>query len=107
MYVEKSKEKEVTDSEEDEEEKKDEGGKEGDEPKIEEVAEEKEKEEKKKKAKKAKEVSHEWGQLNKNKLFWMRHSEDVTNEEHASFHRSLSNDWALVSEAFQRRGRPA
>merc|ERR1712135_57826 len=47
LYVEKSKEKEVTDSEEDEEEKKEEEGKEGDEPKIEEVDEEKEKEEKK------------------------------------------------------------
>merc|ERR1711918_251721 len=43
LYVEKSKEKEVTDSEE-EEEKKEEEGKEGDEPKIEEVDEEKEKE---------------------------------------------------------------
>merc|ERR1712013_931557 len=42
LYVEKSKEKEVTDSEEDEEEKKkDEEGKDGDEPKIEEVDEEK------------------------------------------------------------------
>merc|ERR1711976_1045551 len=39
LYVEKSKEKEVTDSEEEEEEKKDEE-KEGDEPKIEEVDEE-------------------------------------------------------------------
>merc|ERR1712091_625010 len=63
LYVEKSKEKEVTDSEEEEEEKKDEEGKEGDEPKIEEVDEEKEKEEKKKKTKKVKEVSHEWEQL--------------------------------------------
>merc|ERR1712187_637226 len=44
LYVEKSKEKEVTDSEEEEEEKKDDEGKEGDEPKIEEVDEEKEKE---------------------------------------------------------------
>merc|ERR1712036_58397 len=73
LYVEKSKEKEVTDSEE-EEEKKDEEGKEGDEPKIEEVDEEKEKE-----------VNHEWEQLNKNKPLWMRKSEDVTNEEYASF----------------------
>merc|ERR1711991_1274283 len=52
LYVEKSKEKEVTDSEDEEEEKKDEDGKEGDEPKIE-------------------EVSHEWEQLNKNKPLWM------------------------------------
>jgi len=46
LYVEKSKEKEVTDSE-DEEEKKEEEGKDGDEPKIEEVDEEKEKKEEK------------------------------------------------------------
>merc|ERR1712205_301051 len=61
LYVEKSNEKEVTDSEDEEEAKKEEG-EDGDEPKIEEV-DEAEKEEKKKKTKKVKEVTHDWEQL--------------------------------------------
>merc|ERR1712022_27062 len=91
LYVEKSNEKEVTDSEDDEEAKKEEG-EDGDEPKIEEVGEA-EKEEKKKKTKKVKEVTHDWEQLNKNKPLWMRKAEEVTTEEYASFYRALSNDW--------------
>ena len=46
--------------------------------------------EKKKKVK----FAHDWVELNKNKPFGMRSSDDVTDEEeYASFRRSLSNDW--------------
>merc|ERR1712093_956365 len=81
LYIEKSTEKEVTDSEdEEEEEDKEKEKKEGeeDEPKIEEVDEEKE--EKKKKTKKVQEVTHEWEQLNKTKPILMRKPDDVTTE---------------------------
>ena len=91
LYVEQSKEKDLTDCEEQEE--REGAGKDCDDPKIEEVDEEKENEEKKKKTKKVKEMSREWEQLFKNKPMWMLKSEDVPNEEYASFYNSLSNDW--------------
>merc|ERR1712010_82315 len=92
LYVEKSKEKEVTDSEEEEEEKKDEE-KEGDEPKIEEVDEEKEKEAKKKKTKKD-DYKKFYEQFSKNIKLGIH--EDSTNRakiaELMRYHTSKSGD---------------